>query len=68
MGDGTTNETTFDCHRKNFESWIGTKSLVYCRIYKAPTLFSKSTKEVFLRAGNNWYSLNMLPMVRLSVL
>ena len=31
--------TTFDCHRKSMESWLGTKYLVYYSCYSPPTVF-----------------------------
>ena len=39
MRKGRTGVTTFDCHWKNMESWVGMKNPVFCRRYSAPTLF-----------------------------
>jgi hypothetical protein len=53
---------------KGMESWVGTKNVVLCSGYNAPTLFSKSTKELTYRE----YSPNTLAAtwsrVRFSVL
>ena len=37
--DWSTGSTTFDCHLKCMESWVGTKPLFYCSGCNTSTLF-----------------------------
>jgi hypothetical protein len=43
--DGSTRSTTFDCHWKSMESWVGTNNLVLCSDYNMPTLFRNLQKR-----------------------
>ena len=52
--------TTFVCHWKIKETWIGTKKLVFCSGYNEPSLCLKSTKAVYNMEGV-WNSPNLLP-------
>ena len=58
--NGTSGVTTFVCHWKIKETWIGTKKLVFCSGYNEPSFCLKSTKAVFNMQGV-WNSPNMLP-------
>ena len=48
VNDGRDEEsTTFDCHWKSMESWVGLKNVVFVASTCSYSFFSKSTEEVF---------------------
>ena len=49
--------TTFDCHWKSMESWVGTRNVIWSRLQ-----YTNSFKEVFSVQGA-WNSPNTLPTI-----
>ena len=53
--------TTFDCHWKSMEIWLGTKHLVCCRGCNALVFIFKIYKRGLYSMKGVWHSPNMLP-------
>ena len=57
---GEKKATTFDCHRKSMESWVGTENLVFYKGHNAPTLFRNLQRGLW-HAGRVTLSKNVTP-------